>query len=294
MYRGTFGTGLFQCIYQPGPAHWAMLPSTLEWHLVAALLVPAAIFWPLTWIVIAAMFACSFMVAGLLAAQARLAPKHHGFASRLIIMGLCYVQPLVRSWVRYRTRLFAYRAPEIDPSFPKRHGDPLPLTGSRIVDYWTEEGYERTELLALVIAYLNEHGWGKTIDSGWEAWDLEIYCHPWSVVQISTAQEDHGGRNRLIRVRYRLRLSDSTRTVEALTVTGGVVASLLFGWLALAATAGLVVLWNLYAWWTGTRRASRALAIVDGFAERLRLFRCLTNRTADHPNGQPPPSGGAA
>src|SRR6185436_9666763 len=97
IYRGTFGTGLFQCIYQPAPAHWAMLPSTLEWHLVAALLVPAAVFWPLTWIVIGVMFACSLVVAGLLAAQARLAPKHRGFASRLLIMGLCYLQPLVRA-----------------------------------------------------------------------------------------------------------------------------------------------------------------------------------------------------
>ncbi len=24
IYRGTFGTGMFQCLYQPGAAHWAM------------------------------------------------------------------------------------------------------------------------------------------------------------------------------------------------------------------------------------------------------------------------------
>ncbi|HEX5273428.1 MAG TPA: glycosyltransferase, partial [Gemmataceae bacterium] len=45
IYRGTFGTGLFQCIYQPGPAHWAMLPSTLEWHALVFLLAVAAPFW---------------------------------------------------------------------------------------------------------------------------------------------------------------------------------------------------------------------------------------------------------
>ena len=38
IYRGTFGTGMFQCLYQPGAAHWAMLPSTLEWHVAALLL----------------------------------------------------------------------------------------------------------------------------------------------------------------------------------------------------------------------------------------------------------------
>jgi len=49
IYRGTFGTGLFQCIYQPGPAHWAMLPSTLEWHLLVLLIALTGFFWPLMW-----------------------------------------------------------------------------------------------------------------------------------------------------------------------------------------------------------------------------------------------------
>ena len=35
IYRGVFGSGQFQSIYQPGAAHWAMLPSTLEWQVVA-------------------------------------------------------------------------------------------------------------------------------------------------------------------------------------------------------------------------------------------------------------------
>src|SRR5262249_12326847 len=35
VWRGTFGTGLSQCLSQPAPAHWAMLPATLEWHAAA-------------------------------------------------------------------------------------------------------------------------------------------------------------------------------------------------------------------------------------------------------------------
>lgn len=35
IYHGTFATGLFQTLYQPGPAHWATVPSTLEWHAIA-------------------------------------------------------------------------------------------------------------------------------------------------------------------------------------------------------------------------------------------------------------------
>src|SRR5262249_52083795 len=109
IYRGTFGAGLFQCIYQPGPAHWAMLPATLDWHLGMALAAAAALFWPLAWCAVAFMVALSLCVAGLQAAQATLARRHEGFRSRLLIAVLCYAQPLIRSWSRYRTRLFAYQ-----------------------------------------------------------------------------------------------------------------------------------------------------------------------------------------
>src|SRR5439155_24323956 len=97
VYRGTFGTGPFQCIYQPGPAHWAMLASTLEWHLLAVLASLAAWLWPPLWIGIGAMLALSLLVAAIQAAQARLARKHDSRPARLLIMALCYAQPLVRS-----------------------------------------------------------------------------------------------------------------------------------------------------------------------------------------------------
>src|SRR5947209_20275937 len=65
IYRGTFGTGLFQCVYQPGPAHWAMLPCTLEWHLLAGLVGLAALFWPLAWFAVAGLLSLSLTVAAL-------------------------------------------------------------------------------------------------------------------------------------------------------------------------------------------------------------------------------------
>src|SRR5207248_1933132 len=105
IYRGTFGTGLFQCLYQPGPAHWAMLPSTLEWHLGAALAAAAGLFWWPAWVLLAVMATLSVAVAAVQAAQAVLAPAHDGVLARLLVMALCYAQPLVRSWARYRMRL---------------------------------------------------------------------------------------------------------------------------------------------------------------------------------------------
>src|SRR5205807_1284975 len=63
IYRGTFGTGLFQCIYQPEPAHWAMLPATLEWHALAGAAALGGLFWPLAWAGAVVMLVLSLTVA---------------------------------------------------------------------------------------------------------------------------------------------------------------------------------------------------------------------------------------
>jgi GT2 family glycosyltransferase len=272
IYRGTFGTSYFQCLYQPAPAHWAMVPATLEWHLLAGLAGLAALHWPLLWFGVAAMLLLSLVIAALQAIQARLAPKHDGWRSRLLVMALCYLQPLVRSWTRYWTRLFAYRPPSANPPLAKPHAHRLPLSGRRSVHYWSEEGYDRTELLGLVIAHLNERGWGKTIDSGWENWDVEVYCHPWTVVQICTAQEDHGNGKRLMRVRYHLRPSGYTRTLGFAAFLAAAIAGLFLDWTPLLAT-GVFLAAALVLWWRGTRRAAQVVGLVDTLARELHLVR---------------------
>jgi GT2 family glycosyltransferase len=282
IYRGTFSAGFFQCLYQPGPAHWAMLPGTLEWHAAAALAGAAALLWPPAWLAVAAMLALSLGVAALQATQARLLPKHAGFRSRCLVAALCYLQPLVRSCARYRTRLFAYRSPRADPGHLEGRRERLTLRGCRTVAYWTGEGYERTELLGLVIAYLNERGWGKVIDSGWSDWDLLVYCHPWTAVELRTAQQDYGGRDRVICVRYRLRPCGYLRALGALALLAAGVAAGLQSWpAALGAAAILLVCAGL--WWRGTCRASQALGVVDYLACGLGLVRCAPS---PRPQGQ--------
>src|SRR5262249_50191666 len=145
IYRVTFATGLFQCVYHRGPTHWATLPNTLERHGVAALIALTGLAWPWTSAVAALMLGLSVVVAVLQAVQARLAPRHNGTAARLLVAALCYAQPLVRSWSRYRTRLFTYGPPAPRDDAPP--GRPLPLNGRHGSAYWGETGVGRTELL---------------------------------------------------------------------------------------------------------------------------------------------------
>jgi GT2 family glycosyltransferase len=273
IYRGVFGTGFFQCLYQPAPAHWAMLPATLEWHVAAGLVGLAGFLWWPAWLIAAAMLVLAPAVAALQAAQAVLPPQHAGFLSRLLLTGLCYAQPLVRSWKRHRTRLFAQSPRPARAPAPEPCGGRIPLAGARTLCYWTENGIERTELIGLFIAYLLEYRWGTTIDSGWADWDLEVRGHLWTRLRVFTAQEDHGGRKRLIRVCYRLGLTRSACVVTA----GGLVAALAAAWIhpALGVIGGgLLAALLLGTWWRGARLAGRIVAGLDSLARSTGLVPC--------------------
>jgi GT2 family glycosyltransferase len=280
IYRGTFGTGLFQCIYQPGPAHWAMLPSTLEWHAAAVVLAAAAFALPWLGWIFAAMVFLSMTVAVLQAAQARVAPWHDGFGPRCVIAVLSYLQPLVRSWQRYRTRLFCPldRRARAEPSA----GDGrVPFAGRRRLAYWTEDGRDRTELLHSVAGSLADQRWGIAYDSGWERWDLELHGHPWSRVRTRTVQEEHGASRFLIRVAIGVHASPAA-------LVAGAAIGLALAWLAVrsfvgeamvwpagfAATAGVALLAAALLLWARARRlAAGVVAAFDAAAERLGMKR---------------------
>ncbi|MFL5241598.1 MAG: glycosyltransferase [Gemmataceae bacterium] len=280
-YRGTYATGLFQCIYRAGVAHWAMLPSTLEWHLILAALGLIAFFWPAAWVGVGLMLGLSVTVAAVQAAQARLVRKHQGFLSRLLVMALCYTQPLVRSWCRYRTRLFSYRPPVVDPVTPPSHSRRMPPTGKATAAYWSEKGVGRTDLLDRAVSYLAKHHWQLTIDSGWSNWDVEIYCHPWAVVRVCTAQEDHGGNTHLIRVRFCLCPSGYTKAIAIIGMLGFGALILLQTW-HYAVSAGPIMAVLILLWWRGACRASQSIALFDAAAESLALMPCAA--TSDPKN----------
>lgn len=285
IYRGTFGAGLFQCIYQPGPAHWAMLPCTLEWHAATLLACAVGVYWPLAWIGAAAMWGLSLLLAAVQALQARLPAGHDGWISRIQVALLCYLQPLVRSYQRYRTRLFfdrPARAARVPRSCRTRRLAPW---GECREDYWSEGGCDRTDLLRQALACLAQQRWGKAVDSPFAASDIDICSHAWTILHVCTVQEEHGGGKRLIRIRYRLRPSRFAwlmAALGALTVAAACEAHAAAGLGAAAA----VCLGLLGTWWRGSRLASYAIGVFEDFAQRLGLVSLRPDsilRVADMP-----------
>jgi hypothetical protein len=129
-------------------------------------------------------------------------------------------------------------------------------------------------------------------DSGWSDWDLEIHCDPWTVVQVCTVQEEHGGGRRCVRVRYRLRPSWYLRLLGlAIVLAGGAtLASLLVpggATVALPAAGAVIVLACAGLWWRGTARAARAATLFDTLARELGMTRLpaapVEDKTDEHP-----------
>jgi len=267
VYRGTFGCGFFQCIYKPGPAYWAMAPGTLEWHAAVAVLLPFGFFWWPIWLLCAIMLGLSWLVAVVQAAQASLPAQHRGWRLRALVAMMCYLQPLVRSWARYKTR---YLGPQAESTASL--GRLVRRRDFRRVQqtaFWAQGGGGgRTALLQELIRFLGAHRCSATIDTGWSESDLEVFRGPWTAVQIRTAQEEHGNGNSLIRVVYRMRLSPLTKAVALFTVPATAFLAR-FSAPAAGYWLGIIAALFLVGWYRWAWLATRIEEVVEELAGRL-------------------------
>jgi hypothetical protein len=208
------------------------------------------------------------------ATQAKLPAAYRGLRSRILVAVLCYLQPLVRAWHRQLTRLFSRHrhigTVPIAGSLPKR----VPFSRPHTETFWTEKGVDRMRLLDKIVACVDEHGWSKVVDTGWESWDLELFCDTWSVVRVATVDENHGGQKRLIRVRYGVRPSGYLQALAAALIVIAAEGLLFRSW-PLAAGAALLLLFALGVLIRGSIRATRAIALVNWVATDLGLVSCV-------------------
>src|SRR5262245_253091 len=111
---------------------------------------------------------------------------------------------------------------------------------------------------------------------------MVVYCHPWTALRISTAQEEHGSGRRLLRICYRIR---PTRFGWlAVCVALGVSAAIarLDLWLGAGALSLTAVL-STSLLWRGRRLAHDVVAVFDELALELGMLRCAS---ADAATGQ--------
>ena len=204
IYHGVFGEGLFQTLYEAPRSVLRSLPLTLEWNVVAWLLLLAGIASRDLIAVSALPLLVSIGTAVGIAARAPLRPVAADWRGRALLALLVYLGPVVRGFERTRGRVVGGGPPlgrfEGLPCFGRVS---LPRAEVRLA-YWSTAGTEKAELLGALMRFLERRQYRVAVDPGWNDWDLEISRGPWTQARIEVAVENHGGPRRLLRVRASL------------------------------------------------------------------------------------------
>ena len=280
VYHGTFGEGFFQSIYPTPQSDIAAHLSSVEWFAATVFLFGLGIFLPEVRIVPYLMFGGTLCVAISYMLRARIEPKFDTISARLLVMFLAFLQPLVRGWSRYFTWLQFKRTPR-GVITAREHLPAGSLTGGRLSrrSYWSDDGKDRHQLLASILALLDEEGWRFSTDTGWNEWDIHIYGNFWWSIALQTVTEYHGGAKCLTRVGLRNRFVTTTVIINLVILTLIIYHLLNVGYSDLWVIAVYAVFLAFLA--TRARKLKRRVAeLVDLAAHRAGLLRINTARAA--------------
>lgn len=202
IYSGMFGKGLFQTLYQPSVPVLAYLPLTLEWNILALLLIGLLVATGINPLWGIAPFILSWLMCFIGAWQAPIDSRFQGLGGRLLVALLIYLGPLVRSWERYKWRIKGLG--KVDPIPWQKTQQKLQISwlqSSITLAYWTDSGLEKESILQGMIDFLLYRKYFVAINDGWSDWDLTIHRGLWLRALIRVCAENHGGNKRVLRVK---------------------------------------------------------------------------------------------
>jgi hypothetical protein len=201
IYQGTWGSALFQSIYEPVPGTLCSLPLMPEWYLVIGVLTTLSAlgaFWKplfLTLPLLVCAVGLSLVQAGLSAAKASF-PSAPSPSARLKLRGLTallhLLQPLARLWGRLRHGLTPWR-------WRGRRG--LAWPRPRMSTQWSEQWQSATARLESLEAVLQADGASVHRGGDYDRWDLEVRGGLFGAARILMTLEEHGAGRQLVRFR---------------------------------------------------------------------------------------------
>ncbi len=273
IYHGIFGHAAFQAIYPERQSEWRALLDSFRWTGLTIVLLVLVIPWPAIRIPAALMLGGSLWAAIDYASRARIEPGFDGWAARILVAILAWVQPLTRGLARYQSWMKVHTSPRkaLSAQASGRIPGSSTLTGVAEYSFWSEDGTTREEILQSAIGKLQETGWRHSIDTGWKKWDLQVYGRLWWMLRLLSVTEYHGGKRCLTRVRLALKPSLGNTAVHAVFLSLAWILLLTAGrepvavaLLAYAAAAGLL-------WLRGFRLLRKVSGLIHETAAGLGL-----------------------
>jgi len=190
IYHGPFGSGFFQRLYASEPHMPLMLCTSLEFHTFVTLpLLLLSAYTPFLLPVGLTSLAISLGVCVLAAAQAELPRNKQRFWSRPLVALLFALQPVVRGWQRFKSRLNVRAGPAALLE-EKPFADADAFEVPQVTSFWTTGEANRYGFLNSLGAKLKQQGWPIKADTGWDGYDLEILGNRWSRLRLTTVTEE--------------------------------------------------------------------------------------------------------
>ncbi len=267
IFFGSWGTSLFQSIYEPVPVAFWSLPLMPEWYLVILVLAAFSTL-GMTWQPLLLALPLLAFAVGTLLAQGVLRAARSSFTSaprslfdRFKLIGvtafLYLLQPLARLWGRMRHGLTVWR----------RSGPPyvaLPRSFSRSL--WSEHWQAPEARLEAIEQYLHEEDAVIMRGGDYDRWDLEVRAGTMGAVRLLLAIEDHGSGKQLIRFRCWQTIAPEAFALMltlALLALGAAVDHAWIAYLVLAATTFLLTFHILMDCATATAIVLHALRAAE-------------------------------
>lgn len=258
IHYGVFGTAGFQCVYDRPASLLSYVFTSIEWWIVCGCLILLGMFWP---------SALQIGIAGALAALAISGLKawrrceNTGAAYRILPLTwlLWALQPVYRAGARYWFR-WRSNAPPVGFLQAMRkasHGQPYFMRSGKTLRFWTEDGPPRVEVLQRLVEQMQKLNWLFTPNNGWEKWDLAVVISWWFKIRLLSAEEDHGQRKRLLKIRLDL---VPTSIFRMFICVGVALCLIVFWhntiWARILVTVLLLITWAAY------RQANQSRALV--------------------------------
>lgn len=203
IYHGTWGTALFQSVYEPAPSHFWSIARMPEWYLMmialAALAVLGLFWWPLLMALPVLIIATAPLLiqSALCATRVRFDRNQH---RGLAVLGLRFLTTILHL-VQPLARLVGRRSRELKPS-RRSYRSGLAIPGLRMLNIWSESWHAPQDWLSAIEAALKEAGATLIRGGDFDRWDLELRGGLLGAVRIRMAIEEHGGGRQLVRVRF--------------------------------------------------------------------------------------------
>ena len=202
VHYGTWGSGMFQSVYEPAPSFWTSLPLMPEWYLVIGALTLTSVL-GLVWAPLFGALPLLVIAIGLLLFRGigsgwHAHPIEPGetrsarLSLRVTTSFLFVAQPLARLLGRLRLGLAPWR---------RRGTSGWVFPRSRVTAIWSEQWEAPESRLLRLEEELAESGAVVTRGHAFGRWDLEARAGPLGTVRLRAVVEEHGAGRQMERVR---------------------------------------------------------------------------------------------